>query len=96
MSGRQFKSQASSSRAALGSGGLGGFGSSTTSVLSYLTPPPDLSKISDPNVVVTFKGLSKKDPTTKSKALEDLRSFLRSPPESQHEIGAPILDAWVS
>jgi hypothetical protein len=97
MSNRQYKSQASSSRAALGGGGFGGFGSASSrgSVLSYLTPPPDLKAVSDPNIVVAFKGLSKKDATTKSKALEDLRAFVQSPPESQQEIDGAILDTWV-
>jgi hypothetical protein len=98
MSNRQYKSQASSSRAAAGGGGFGGFGSASSSgsVLSYLTPPPDLKYISDPNVVVAFKGLSKKDATTKTKALEDLRAFVESPPEFQAAIESAILEAWVS
>lgn len=98
MSNRQFKSQASSSRAALGSGGFGGFGSASSpgSTLSYLTPPPDLKHISDPNVVVAFKGLSKKDATTKTKALEDLCEFVQPPPVFQEGIESAILEAWVS
>lgn len=98
MSNRQFKSQASSSRAAVGGGGFGAFGSASSSgsVLSYLTPPPDLKYISDPNVAVAFKALSKKDATTKTKALEDLRAFVQSPPEFQAGIESAILEAWVS
>ncbi len=99
MSNRQFKSQASSSRAASGGGGFGGFGfgsASTGSVLSYLTPPPDLRTVSDSNVVVAFKNLSKKDATTKTKALEDLRQFVKSPPPEQGGgVETAILDAWV-
>jgi hypothetical protein len=94
MSKRQFKSHASSSRAASGAagGGFGGFGSlGTGSSLSYLTEPPNLSSISDANVVVNFKNLSKNDGTTKAKALEDLIGYVResSGPEEA------ILDAWV-
>jgi hypothetical protein len=98
MNNRQFKSQASSSRAALGGGGFGGFGSALSrgSVLSYLTPPPDLTYISDPNVVVAFKGLSKKDATTKTKASEELRAFVLSPPKTDEGIESAILEAWVS
>jgi hypothetical protein len=96
MSKRQFKSQASSSRAAPGLG-FGGFGSTSTgSTLSYLTEPPNLSSISDANVVVGFKNLSKKDGTTKSKALEDLRTYIQAHPFE--EGGGPeeaILEAWV-
>lgn len=94
MSKRQFKSHASSSRAALGStgGGFGGFGSlGTGSSLSYLTEPPNLSSISDANVVVSFKNLSKKDGTTKSKALEDLIGNVRE----SDGLEESILEAWV-
>jgi hypothetical protein len=91
MSKRQFKSQASSSRAVTGAG-FGGFGSSGSgSSLSYLTEPPNLSSISDPNVIVNFKNLSKKDGTTKSKALEDLIGSVREGTEPEE----PVLEAWV-
>jgi E3 ubiquitin-protein ligase listerin len=94
MSKRQFKTQASSSRAASGTFG-GGFGTSTfgttSSLLSYVAEPPDLSLISDPNVVVTFKNLSKKDSTTKAKALEDLQKYVTS----SEQIEDAILEAWV-
>jgi hypothetical protein len=96
MSNRQFKSQASSSRAASGGGGFGVFGFASGSVLSYLTPPPSLASISDSNVVVAFKSLSKKDATTKTKALEDLRAFVQSPPPEQRGVETAIVDAWVS
>ena len=96
MSKRQFKSQASSSRAVSGAG-FGGFGSASAgSTLSYLAEPPNLSSISDANVVVCFKNLSKKDGTTKSKALEDLRAYVQGHPFDQ-EGGTEeaILEAWV-
>lgn len=96
MSKRQFKSQASSSRAVSGTG-FGGFGTiSSTSTLSYLTEPPNFSAISDANVVVAFKNLIKKDSTTKAKGLEDLRNFVQLHPFEQ-DGGAedPILEAWV-
>jgi hypothetical protein len=98
MSNRQYKSQASSSRAALSGGGFGGFGSASSrgSVLSYLTPPPDMKAVSDPKVVVAFKGLSKKDATTKTKALEELRAFVQSLPSSQPGIENAILETWAS
>jgi hypothetical protein len=97
MSKRQYKSQASSSRAVPATG-FGGFGASTsTSTLSYLTEAPNLQAISDANVVVAFKNLSKKDATTKSKALEDLRAYVKEHPFDS--TGGPedaILEAWVS
>ncbi|KFY29928.1 hypothetical protein V494_08368, partial [Pseudogymnoascus sp. VKM F-4513 (FW-928)] len=98
MSKRQFKSQASSSRAVFGNGaGFGGFGSGASrSSLSYLTEPPNLTSISDPNVVVAFKNLLKKDSTTKAKGLEDLRlHVLSSPHEQGGGVEQSILEAWV-
>lgn len=92
---RQFTSQASSARAANASAGFG-LGFSTTSTrLSYLTEPSNLSSISDANVVVSFKNLSKKDGTTKSKALEDLRTFIQTQPNEQGGAEEAILEAWV-
>lgn len=91
---KKFKTQASSSRAASSAFG-GGFGSSafgtTSSLLSYVAEPPDLTLITDPNVVVAFKNLSKKDSTTKQKALEDLHKYVLS---SAHVEDA-VIDAWV-
>ena len=96
MSKRQFKSQASSSRAVSGAG-FRGFGSNSSgSTLSYLTQPPNISSISDANIAVCFKNLSKKDGTTKGKALEDLRAYIQTQPYEQD--GGPeeaILEAWV-
>ncbi|PBP21078.1 C3HC4 type (RING finger) zinc finger containing protein [Diplocarpon rosae] len=96
MSKRQFKVQASSSRAVPGAS-FGGFGSPASgSILSYLTEPPNLSAISDANVVVAFKNLSKKDGTTKSKALEDLRTYvLAHPHEQDGGVEDAVLEAWV-
>ncbi|KAF2083345.1 RING zinc finger protein-like protein [Saccharata proteae CBS 121410] len=98
MSKRTAKSQASSSRAAAtGFGGGFGFGSSTStfgasaSPLSYVSEPPNLSSISDANTVVAFKNLSKKDSTTKAKALEDLQAYVSS---AGAQIEDALLEAW--
>ena len=96
---RPVKTQASSTRAASGAFG-GGFGSPSpaatfgkpSSPLTYVSEPPDLSSISDPNVVVAFKNLSKKDSTTKAKALEELQSYVSS---SSGNIEDSVLEAWV-
>jgi hypothetical protein len=101
MSKRSFKSQASSSRVSGTSFGSGFTTSSTLTqanhTLSYFTEPPNLDNVKDPNVVVLFKGLSKKDDTTKSKALDELLAYVRQPPpEAKGEIEEPILEAWVS
>ncbi|KAF2204969.1 hypothetical protein GQ43DRAFT_363503 [Delitschia confertaspora ATCC 74209] len=98
MSKRQAKSQASSSRAAFGAATTGfgtpsSFGFSiSSSPLSYVTEPPDLSSISDPNVVVYFRNLSKKDSTTKAKALEDLQAYISALDEPVEEA---VLEAWI-
>ncbi|KAL8799123.1 MAG: hypothetical protein Q9182_006129 [Xanthomendoza sp. 2 TL-2023] len=106
MSKKQFKHQASSSRAASGAfaasdgafgtfaGGSGGFGSVSSSPLSYVYEPPDLSNISEPNIVVAFKNLQKKDSITKAKALEDLQSHVSSP-RTTNGVEDAVLEAWI-
>ncbi|KAI4278073.1 MAG: hypothetical protein LQ337_001296 [Flavoplaca oasis] len=103
MSKKQFKYQASSSRAASGlfTAADGAFGSSTqgggmfgavsSSPLSYVYEPPDLTSISEPNTVVAFKNLQKKDSTTKAKALEDLLKSVSSGKSFEDA----ALDAWI-
>ena len=97
MSKRTAKAQASSARAATTSS-FGAFGSASaafsasTSPLSYVTEPPDLSAISDPNVIVYFRNLSKKDSTTKAKALEDIQSYLST---LQEPVEEGLLEAWI-
>ncbi|KAL2193400.1 hypothetical protein P885DRAFT_45414 [Corynascus similis CBS 632.67] len=62
------------SKAAHG-GGFGSFRSSSTS-LSYLTPPPDFSGIPQ-EAVVAYKNLMKKASTTKEKALQDILAYVQ-------------------
>lgn len=103
---KKFKSQASSSRAASGVFGApgGAFGSFSTdstaqggssSSLSYIAEPPDLSKISQPQVVVSIKNLLKKDTTTKTKALEDLQDFLCAQETRSGSLEDGLIEAWV-
>lgn len=95
MSKRQFKSQASSGRISGFGGGFGGgaaFGSTQSSQLSYIQEPPDYSSISNANLVVAFKNLSKKDATTKAKALEDIQAYVTSP---GREVEDAVLEVWV-
>jgi E3 ubiquitin-protein ligase listerin len=103
MSKRAFKSQASSARAAssaFGSSPLA-FGApqvafqTAASHLSYITEQPDLSGISNPQVVVAFKNLGKKDRTTKAKALEELQEHL-SAAVAQNVVETAVLEAWVN
>lgn len=89
------RAPARSSNAATSSS-FGGFGTSSTfspaaSQLSFVTEPPDLSHVSDGNLVVLLKNLLKKDDTTKAKALEDLQNTL----SSSSDVEEPVLAAWV-
>ncbi|KAL8926416.1 MAG: hypothetical protein Q9208_002959 [Pyrenodesmia sp. 3 TL-2023] len=101
--GKAFKAQASSSRAVSGAfapaDGVpahfgGGFGAVPASPLSYVYEPPDLSSISEPNVVVAFKNLQKKDSTTKAKALEDLQNFV-SGLDPKDGVEEAVLEPWI-
>lgn len=103
MSKRAFKAQASSSRAfgqapatfgsTFASAGAG-FGAAS-SPLSYLAEQPDLSVVSDPNVTVNFKNLSKKDSTTKAKALEEIIAYVVAQHDQQQELEDGFIEAWV-
>ncbi|KAJ4399573.1 hypothetical protein N0V91_009317, partial [Didymella pomorum] len=98
MSKRSAKAAASSARAAstFGFGSAPAFGGSfagSASQLSYVAEPPNLSAISDPNVVVYFRNLSKKDSTTKAKALEDLQSHVAG---LQEPVEEGVLEAWIT
>ena len=84
---RKFKSQASSARAASTFGGFGSFQTSA-SPLAYVAEQPDLSHVAEPNVVVSLKNLSKKDSTTKAKALDELLDSLKENADT------PVLTAW--
>ena len=104
---KAFKSQASSSRAVSGAfggtldgnpigGGYGstGFGGASASPISYIYEPPALSGLAEPNVVVAFKNVQKKDSTTKTKALEDLQAFANQ--EAKKDVpDEALLEAWV-
>ncbi|OLN95839.1 E3 ubiquitin-protein ligase listerin [Colletotrichum chlorophyti] len=77
--------------------GFGGFSSTSSgNGLSYLAEPPDLSSISDANVVVSFKNALKKDATTKAKALEELLAYVQAHPfEKDGGTEEAVLEAWV-
>ncbi|KAF2402395.1 hypothetical protein EJ06DRAFT_490803 [Trichodelitschia bisporula] len=98
MSKRQFKSQASSSKASFPSGSTA-FGAPVSSFatpsssLSYLCELPDISSISDAHTIVLFKNLSKKDSITKGKALEELQDHLF---QKDKELEDVVLNAWLN
>ncbi|KAJ9601925.1 hypothetical protein H2200_013595 [Cladophialophora chaetospira] len=105
---KKFKSQASAASARAASAAFRssspafGFGSSAStgfqtapSSLSYIAEQPDLSAISNANLVVTLRNLGKKDSTTKAKALEELQDYVGSL-ESGEGIDAGLLEAWIN
>ncbi|KAI1122151.1 hypothetical protein F5Y10DRAFT_81537 [Nemania abortiva] len=99
MSRKPGKARAASSRAApsFGANSFGSFASAASGInLSYLAEPPDLSSVSDANVVVSLKNLQKKDATTKAKALEELLAYVQAHPyEQDGGVEEPVLEAWV-
>ncbi|KAL2257670.1 hypothetical protein VTK26DRAFT_9328 [Humicola hyalothermophila] len=74
-------------------GGFGGFATSTTT-LSYLSPPPDFSSIPQ-DVVVPFKNLLKKASPTREKALQDIFAYLQSRPSDAQELDDAIIGAYI-
>lgn len=85
----------SSSRGGFGSG-FGFSSAASSSSLSYLAEPPSLADVQDPNVVVSLKNLLKKDPTTKSKALDELLAFAQAHPyEQDGGVDDAILAVWI-
>lgn len=74
-------------------GGFGGFRSSSTS-LSYLAPPPDFAGIPH-EVVVAYKNLTKKDSTTKEKALQDILVYVQALGTQGRVPDEPVIDVYV-
>ncbi|KAF2670817.1 hypothetical protein BT63DRAFT_202341 [Microthyrium microscopicum] len=90
------KTNAKSSHAAAAGSSFGGFGGAFTaasSPLSYLAIVPDISRIQDPNIVVIFKNLIKKDSITKARALDELHKLLTA--EKPPNIDEAFLDVWL-
>ncbi|RMZ76445.1 hypothetical protein DV737_g4788, partial [Chaetothyriales sp. CBS 132003] len=98
MSGKRSKVQASSARAASSAAFGSGFGFGqhsafqSTSSLSCVAEQPNLSGVSDPNVVVSLRNLSKKDSITKSKAIEELQAHVRTAPS----LDDAVIAAWIT
>ncbi|KAJ9231554.1 hypothetical protein DTO207G8_7361 [Paecilomyces variotii] len=103
---KKFRSQASSSRAAAGgfgafSSSFGGFSTGFSSQgdgpssLTYIAEPPDLSRISEPQLAIAFKNLLKKDDTTRTKALEDLREYISTVENKKGTVDDGFLEAWI-
>lgn len=99
---KKFKSQASSSRAAASAfGTFGGFSGAFSgqgrepSALTYVAEPPDLSRISEPQLAIAFKNFLKKDEVTRSKALDDLKDYISTVENRSGTLDDGFLDAWV-
>ncbi|KAL5334656.1 hypothetical protein BJX70DRAFT_377556 [Aspergillus crustosus] len=96
---KKFKSQASSSRAAGGTfGGFEGFSSDQgreLSSLTYVAEPPDLSRISEPQLAIAFKNFSKKDEVTRTKALDDIRTYVTGVEFNGGTLDDGLLEAWI-
>lgn len=102
MSSKKYKSQASSSRAAASTfGSFGGFSSAFSSQgrepssLTYVTEPPDLSRISEAQLTIAFKNFLKKDEVTRTKALDDLRDHVLAVESRNGTLDDGFLEAWV-
>lgn len=99
---KKFKSQASSSRAAASTfGSFGGFSSTFSgagrepSSLTYVAEPPDLSRISEPQLAIAFKNFLKKDEVTRTKSLDDLNDYISSVEARSGTLDDGFLEAWV-
>ena len=91
----KFKSKASKANAApaaFGSTSFGFGGATSASTLSYIAEQPDLSGVSDPNVVVSLRNLGKKDSTTKARALEELQEHVKT---TGSDVQDSVIAAWV-
>jgi E3 ubiquitin-protein ligase listerin len=94
---RQVSASTSKLTSSPGRGAFGAFSAPTAgSNLSYLSEVPDFTVISDPNIVVSFKNVLKKDGTTKAKGLEDIIAHIRSHPAEDGGIEEAVLDSWVA
>lgn len=99
---KKFKSQASSSRAAASTfGSFGGFSSAFSgagrepSSLTYVAEPPDLSRISEPQLAIAFKNFLKKDEVTRTKSLDDLKDYISAVEGRGGTLDDGFLEAWV-
>ncbi|KAF3928547.1 hypothetical protein ABW21_db0206473 [Orbilia brochopaga] len=57
-----------------------------SSPLSYFAEPPDIKSISDPNLVVVFSNLLKRDDTTKEKAVAELLDWTVEQPSIENAV----------
>lgn len=99
MKAEKHKSQAQASKA----GSFGAFGTSehnafgrASSSISYLAEQPDFTTFSNPNVIVSFKNLAKRDSTTRTKAVEEIQSHVSKLRDEDLELEDSLMEAWVS
>lgn len=65
------------------------------SALTYIAEPPDLSRITEQQLVIAFKNLQKKDEITRTKALEELRDYIFAIEDRNGTLDDGLLNAWV-
>ena len=70
---------------------MSGTGTTTASDIDSVVSNGSL----DPELVLILKKLSKRDPTTKFKALEELEAYLKGQERNENEL-VGILDVWVN
>ncbi|KXJ86177.1 hypothetical protein Micbo1qcDRAFT_153373 [Microdochium bolleyi] len=75
--------------------GFGGFSTSSASNLSYLSEFSDYASISDPNVIIAFKNIQKRDTATRQRGVEDLLAYaLAHPHDKDGGVEDAVLEAW--
>lgn len=63
--------------------------------LNYFSAIPEVTTINDPNLVIIFKSLLKKDSTTKEKSLTDLSTLINDPRNSDLFKDDIVIISWV-
>lgn len=78
-----------------GFGAFGGFATTDTSNLSYLSEFADYTSLSDPNVIIAFKNIQKRDTATRQRGVEDLLAYAQAHPHDKDGgVEDAVLEAW--
>jgi hypothetical protein len=60
-----------------------------------VTAPPDLSRIADAKLAISFKNFLKKDEVTRIKALDEIKDYVSTVESRGATLDDGFLDAWV-
>ena len=63
--------------------------------MTYVAEPPDLSQVSEPQLVIAFKNFLKKDEVTRTKSLDDLKDYISTVEARGGTLDDGFLEAWV-